>query len=106
MLQQGKRKIELTETILSNKLPEEKKALYEHIHMINEQTTGSEKINAIHTIHTLYISGVEHTKFIGFVPKLKAKVFPGLSKKQSEKWMNQFKVFAEGTEKRALIKSN
>lgn len=95
LLQQGKRKIELTETILSNNLPEEKKALYEHIHMINTQTTKFKKINEN---QTRYISEVEYTKFNGFMPKLMAKLFPKMFKKQNQKWMNQFKKFTEGTE--------
>ena len=92
LFQQGKRKIELTETILSNNLPEEKKALYEHIHMINTQTTKFEKINEN---QTRYISEVEYTQFIGFMPQLMAKLFPRMFKQQSQKWMNQFKEFTE-----------
>ncbi|MDG1477707.1 MAG: SRPBCC family protein [Vicingaceae bacterium] len=92
LLQQGKRKMELIETIITNNLPTDKKALYEHIHMTNTQTTRFESINKN---KTLYISEVEYTKFNGFAPKLMAKLFPSMFKKQSQKWMNQFKVFAE-----------
>ncbi|WP_350288683.1 SRPBCC family protein [uncultured Croceitalea sp.] len=92
LLQEGKRKIELLETILVNNLPEEKKALYEHIHMTNTQTTRFQKISEN---QTRYISEVAYTKFNGFMPKLMAKLFPGMFKKQSQKWMNQFKIFAE-----------
>ncbi|MBC8754864.1 SRPBCC family protein [Kordia sp. YSTF-M3] len=95
IFQQGKRKLELIETILSNNLPEEKKALYEHIHMINTQTTKFEKINEN---QTRYISEVVYTKFNGIMPKLMAKLFPGMFKKQSQKWMDQFKKFTEETE--------
>ena len=91
IIEQGKRKMELIETIISNKLPEEKKALYEHIHMTNTQTTRFEEVT---TNQTLYISEVEYTQFNGFMPKLMAKLFPGMFKKQSQKWMNQFKEFA------------
>lgn len=89
---QGKRKMELLETIVSNDLPKEKKGLYEHKHMTNTQTTRFEEIN---THSTRYISEVEYLKFNGFMPKLMAKLFPGVFKKQSQKWMNQFKTFAE-----------
>ena len=96
LLQVGKRKIELIETIISNDLPREKKALYEHIHMTNTQTTRFERISD-HI--TRYISEVEYTKFNGLMPNLMAKLFPGMFKKQSQKWMSQFKEFAEHTKK-------
>jgi uncharacterized membrane protein len=92
LLEQGKRKMELMETIISNQLPEEKKALYEHIHMSNTQLSKFEKINEN---KTRYISIVEYTQFNGFLPKLMAGLFPKMFKKQSQKWMDQFKVFAE-----------
>ncbi len=91
-LLQGRRKIELTETILTNELPFEKAALYEHVHMTNTQVTRFEELTQN---KTLYTSIVEYTKFNGFIPKLIAKLFPGMFKKQSQKWMNQFKVFAQ-----------
>ena len=90
--QQGSQRIELTETILSNNLPEEKKALYEHVHMTNTQITRFERITET---KTRYISEVEYTKFKALMPKLMAKIFPGMFRKQSQKWMNQFKAFAE-----------
>lgn len=92
VLSQGKRTIELTETIIISNLPTEKKALYEHIHMTNIQSSRFEKMAET---KTQYISEVEYTKFNGFLPKLMAKLFPSMFKKQSQKWMNQFKVFAE-----------
>lgn len=85
-------KMELMETIISNNLPTEKTALYVHSHMTNTQKSMFKKISP--TV-TQYISEVEYTKFNGFMPKLMAKLFPGMFKKQSQKWMNQFKVFAE-----------
>ena len=91
---EDKRRIELLETIISTNLPEEKIALYEHIHMTNTQTTRFKKIDS-HT--TQYISEVEYTKFNGLMIKLMAKLFPSKFKAQSQKWMNQFKAFAEKT---------
>lgn len=88
----GKRRIELLETILSVDLPNEKVALYEHSHMTNTQKT---RFKAINEHKTQYISEVEYIKFNGFMIKLMAKLFPGKFKEQSQKWMNQFKVFAE-----------
>jgi len=85
-------KIELLETIISSELPHEKIALYEHIHMTNTQTT---RFKAIDNNTTQYISEVEYTKFNGLMVKLMAKLFPSKFKAQSQKWMDQFKAFAE-----------
>ena len=90
--QQGKRKMELIETILVNDLPNQKKALYEHIHMSN---TMSSKFQEISTNKTLFTAEVEYTKFNGMVPKLMAKLFPSLFKKQVDKWLAQFKKQVE-----------
>ncbi len=88
----GKQHIELIETIITYNLPQEKTALYEHKHMTNTQTS---KFKSVGENTTLYISEVEYTVFNGFMIKLMAKLFPGMFKKQSQKWMNQFKAFAE-----------
>ncbi len=89
---QGKRKIELLETIILADLPKEKIALYEHSHMTNTQTT---RFKVIEQNKTQYISEVEYTKFNGIMIKVMAKLFPSKFKEQSQKWMNQFKEFAE-----------
>lgn len=94
VLDDGKRRIELLETILNSDLPNEKTALYEHVHMTNTQTT---RFETIEQSKTRYVSVVEYTKFNGFMIKLMAKLFPGKFKEQSQKWMNQFKEFAEQT---------
>lgn len=86
------RKIELLETIILSDLPNKKVALYEHIHMTNTQTT---RFKVLGQNKTQYISEVEYTKFNGFMIKLMAKLFPSKFKAQSQKWMNQFKAFAE-----------
>ncbi len=88
----GKNRIELIETILSINLPEEKTALYEHIHMTNTQ---SSRFQSIEGNKTLYTSEVAYIKFNGLMIKLIAKLFPSKFKGQSQKWMNQFKAFAE-----------
>jgi uncharacterized membrane protein len=88
----GKPRIELLETIISMNLPTEKLALYEHIHMTNTQ---SSRFTAIDDKTTLYTSEVEYVKFNGLMIKLIAKLFPGKFKAQSQKWMEQFKVFVE-----------
>ena len=95
ILQDKKRKMELLETIISVDLPKEKIALYEHIHMINTQTT---RFKSIEQDKTQYTSEVEYTQFNGIMIKLMAKLFPSKFKEQSQKWMNQFKKFAEQTD--------
>ena len=89
---QDKRRIELIETIISTDLPVEKIALYEHIHMTNTQTTRFEEVNPYKTI---YISKVEYLKFNGIMINIMTKLFPHMFKAQSQKWMDQFKEFAE-----------
>ncbi len=92
LLEQGNVFMELIETIISNNLPKEKKAFYEHIHMSNTQTTRFKELSETKTQH---ISEVEYTQFNGLMPKLMAKLFPSMFKKQSQKWMDQFKDFVE-----------
>lgn len=88
----NKREIVLIETIISNNLPNEKIALYEHIHMTNTQIT---RFTSINQNTTKYTSEVDYIKFNGILIKLIAKLFPRKFKTQSQKWMNQFKRFAE-----------
>ncbi|MGB1003231.1 MAG: SRPBCC family protein [Salibacteraceae bacterium] len=92
ILQQGKMRIELEETILENNLPNMIMGRYEHKHMTNTQ-----KSCFIATVDnkTEYISEVEYTQFNGVIPKLLSMLFPGKFKAQSQKWMNQFKKLAE-----------
>lgn len=94
----GKRRIELTETIINSDLPKEKTALYEHIHTTNTQTT---RFESIEENITRYVSETEYTRFNGFMIKLMARLFPGKFREQSQKWMDQFKEFAERTEVRS-----
>ena len=88
----GDRKIILKETILNYNMPHEKMAHYEHTHMINTQRSTFEVISEN---KTLYKSEVEYIQFNGLFMKVIAKLFPGKFKQQSQKWMNQFKSFAE-----------
>ena len=92
ILFQGKKEMELLETIILSNLPEEKSALYEHIHMTNTQTTN---FKAVGENQTAYTATLEYTKFNGFMVTVMAKLFPSKFKAQSQKWMNQFKAFAE-----------
>jgi hypothetical protein len=89
---EGKQKMELIETIITSNLPKEKKAMYEHIHMTNIQHT---EFKAINSNTTLFTSTVEYTKFNKLMIRIFAKLFPKVFKRQSERWMAQFKTFAE-----------
>ena len=92
LLAQGKRKMELRETILDNNLPEHIEGRYDHIHMSNTQKISFDVISQDTTLVT---SEVEYTAFHSFMPKIMAKLFPGMFKKQSQKWLDQFKQLAE-----------
>jgi len=69
--------------------------LYEHTHMINTQ---SSRFCELGPNQTEYTSEVVYTQFNGIMMKVMSKLFPGKFKGQSEKWMQQFKEFAEGYE--------
>lgn len=89
---EDRQRIELLETIIVYNLPEEKTALYEHIHMTNSQTS---RFKAIDSNKTLYTSEVDYLQFNGIMIKIMARLFPSKFKAQSQKWMQQFKEFAE-----------
>ncbi len=90
--QYGKRDMELTETITANRLPDSFEASYHHIHMDN---TMKCTFTALDAHRTLYEYEYEYTRINWFMPKLIAILFPGMYRKQGEKWMQQFKEFVE-----------
>lgn len=89
---QGKRSMELLETLQVVNLPHEKTALYEHAHMTNSMQN-------LFTLEpdgsTRYTANIQYTEFHGLIPKMMVKFFPGIFKKQVQKWLTQFKVFVE-----------
>jgi len=89
---QGKGEMELVETIVVKDLPNEFIATYVHKHMTNMK---SDRFIQLETSKTRWESEIEYTQFNGFMPKLMAMLFPGMLKKPVQKWMDQFKVFAE-----------
>lgn len=86
----GMREVEMTETITVKDLPKEFSGTYEANGVWNEVKNYFEKIDD-HT--TRWRSDCEF-KFSGFM-KLIALFMPGSFKKQSFKYMKQFKAFAE-----------
>ena len=90
--QYGKRDMILTETILSNQLPDAFEAHYHHIHMDN---TMKCRFLTLDEFNTRYEYEFEYTRINWFFPKLMAILFPGMYRKQGEKWMRQFKESVE-----------
>jgi len=90
--QQGKRKMEITETVTSNNLPHEFSGFYHHIHMDNTMTN---RFTSLSENRTQYDAEIEYTVLRGFMVKMVAFLFPRMFKKQVQKWLDQFKEFAE-----------
>ncbi len=88
----GKRDMILTETVTKNNLPISFEASYHHKHMDNTMKCTFTEISEN---QTLYEYEFEYTRINWFLPKLMAILFPSLYRKQGEKWMKQFKIFAE-----------
>ena len=91
-IQAGKNIIELTETILVKNLPQELTALYEHTQMDN---TVTHRFTPLSPNSTRWTSEIEYTRFREWIPRLMANLFPGMFRKQTQKWLNNFKRFAE-----------
>ena len=88
----GKRDMVLTETITNNNLPDSFEAFYHHKHMDN---TMECRFVALGENLTRYEYAFEYTRINWFMPKLIAILFPGMYRRQGDKWMRQFKAFVE-----------
>lgn len=88
----GKNEMELTETITKNELPYNFESHYHHVHMDN---TMKCKFTALSENQTRYEYEYEYTRINWIMPKLMSILFPGMYKKPAEKWLKQFKAFAE-----------
>lgn len=89
--QQGKRLIEMTETITSRNLPNEFLGTYEANGVVNH---GKHSFIAISDSQTKYVSEQEFI-FNTFAMKVMGFLMPGAFKKQTLKYMQDFKSFAE-----------
>ncbi len=87
----GKREMVLIETIIKRNMPEEFHATYDAKGVHNIQKNYFEEVDA-HT--TRWISESEF-EFSGFFMKAMAFLMPGAFKKQSRKYAEDFKAFAE-----------
>lgn len=90
--QNGKRKMELEETIVKNDLPNEFLAEYFHTHTEN---TMRSTFTELSDTETRYDAEIHYTKFKGAIVKIMAFLFPSFFKKQVQKWLKNFKVFVE-----------
>ncbi len=90
---QGRNDIELIETILVDDLPQERKGLYVHKHMTN---TMSNSFQDLGDGTTRYIAEVHYTEISHPIAKFISWIFPGLFKRQVQKWMDNFQKFVEG----------
>ena len=88
--QMGKREIEMIETITVRNLPEEFSGTYEAKGIFN---VVKNKFVQLAENKTKYISDQEF-QFSGMM-KLMGALMPGAFKKQSQKYLKQFKEFAE-----------
>lgn len=88
----GKNEMELTETITKNELPHSFEASYHHIHMDNTMKCN---FVALDENRTRYEYEYEYTRINWIMPKLMAILFPSMYRKPAEKWLRQFKEFAE-----------
>jgi len=89
---QGKSEMELEETVVSSNLPYFLETFIHHKHMDN---TYKVSFNALSDGTTEYKVEGEYVAVRGFIPKMMMNLFPGMFKKQPEKWMQNCKKFVE-----------
>jgi len=90
----GKGKMILNEHVLDNSLPNSFKGRYIHEKMTNTMLNTFEQLSEN---KTRWKATIHYEQFNGLMMKLMSKLFAGKFKGQTQKWLNQFKAFAEGT---------
>ena len=90
IFQQGKRKLTMVQTIISSNLPEKQEVTYEAKKVFNKQSSKFEKVDESTTKYTV----TNHFKFKGFM-KMVAFFMPTAFRKQTAKYLNDFKTFVE-----------
>ena len=88
----GKKPFDLIETITTMNLPFEMSGVYEAKSMSNTMTN---RFTEVSENVTRYETEIEYTRFTGIMIKVMAFLMPGIFQKQVQKWLNQFKAFAE-----------
>jgi len=91
LYKQGRGTMELIETLQVYNLPEEMFGEYYHKHMTNTMRVTFTELSPN---TTQYTTEIEYTEFRGLFPKLMS-FFPSIFKNQTQKWLNNFKTFAE-----------
>ena len=84
--------MELKETIIEFNLPDVMEGEYVHIHMTNRMRNIFTEVAAN---KTRWSAEIDYIKFNSFKMKVFAFFGKGMFRKQTQKWLNQFKVFAE-----------
>ena len=87
----GKKSMVLTETIVKNNFPSEFHATYDAGGMHNIQENYFEAIDA----NTTKWRSESEFRFSNFMMKAMGFMMPGVFKKQSQSYLNDFKAFAE-----------
>lgn len=87
-----KNSMELKETILVNNLPHEFIGRYHH--KFTDNTMKSTFISLDDNV-TRYDAEIHYTEFRGVPVKIMKFLFPSFFKKQVDKWLTNFKIFAE-----------
>ena len=82
----------MTETVVSNKLPDSYEAFYYHQHMDN---TMKCYFTIIDDTSTKYDYEYKYTRINWVIPKLISIFLPSMYRKQGQKWIDQFKEFVE-----------
>lgn len=88
----GKNDMILEETIVDNDLPGHFEAFYHHKHMDNTMTCAFVSLDEQ---TTRYDYEYVYTRINWLIPRLMFILFPGMYKKQGDKWNRQFKEFVE-----------
>lgn len=91
VFKQGKRNIEMVETVIKNDLPSEMELTYDTKGAFNRILIRFEDLG---NGRTKYWQQSEF-EFEGFMMKLMAKLMPGAFRKQSMKYLKAFRDFAE-----------
>lgn len=86
------RKMDLLETITARDLPHKFYATYEGDFGKNSMNNDFIQLGPQQTRWT---AEIEYTEMNGFIMNMMAKLMPGMFRKQTQKWMDQFKAWSE-----------
>jgi len=86
------RTLDLEETIIENNLPHSFSAIYDCDPMTNTMTC---RFSTNDDGSTRYESEFEYTRLKGIMMKFMMRFFPGIFRKQTQKWNDNFKAWVE-----------